>query len=34
VLAVAAALGWNLHAEIDVDSVARRNKPGQRPSML
>jgi len=34
VLAVAAALGWDLRAEIDVDSVARRNKPGQRPSML
>ena len=34
VLAIAAALGWDLRAEIDVDSVARRNKPGQRPSML
>jgi 2-dehydropantoate 2-reductase len=34
VIAVAAALGWDLRAEIDVDSVARRNKPGQRPSML
>ncbi len=34
VLAIAAALGWALRSEIDVDSVARRNRPGQRPSML
>ena len=34
VLAVAASLGWDLRAEIDVPAVARRGKPGQRPSML
>ena len=34
VLAVAAALGWDLRAEVDVETVARRGKPGQRPSML
>jgi len=34
VLAIAAALGWDLHATIDVERVARRNNPGQRPSML
>ena len=34
VLAVAAALGWDLRAEINVNNVARRGKPGQRPSML
>jgi 2-dehydropantoate 2-reductase len=33
-LAVAAALGWDLRAEVDVESTARRGKPGQRPSML
>lgn len=33
-LAVAAALGWDLHAEMDVEAAARRGKPGQRPSML
>ncbi len=34
VLAVAAALGWDLRAEIDVANVVRRGKPGQRTSML
>jgi len=34
VLAVAAALGWDLRAEIDVGTLARRGKSGQRPSML
>jgi 2-dehydropantoate 2-reductase len=34
VLAVAAALGWDLRAEVDVPAIARRGKPGQRPSML
>ncbi len=34
VLALGAALGWDLHAEVDVESAARRGKPGQRPSML
>jgi 2-dehydropantoate 2-reductase len=34
VLAVAAALGWDLRAETNVESTARRGKPGQRPSML
>jgi 2-dehydropantoate 2-reductase len=33
-LAIAAALGWDLRAEMDVESAARRGKPGQRPSML
>jgi len=33
-LAVSAALGWDLHQEIDVEGLARRGKPGQRPSML
>ena len=34
VLAVAATLGWDLRAEIDVHEVAKRGKPGQRTSML
>jgi len=34
VLAVAARMGWDLRDEIDVEAVARRGKPGQRPSML
>jgi 2-dehydropantoate 2-reductase len=34
VLAVAAALGWDLRAKINVDDVARRGKPGQRTSAL
>jgi 2-dehydropantoate 2-reductase len=34
VLAVAAALGWDLRAKINVDNVARRGKPGQRTSAL
>ena len=33
-LAVAAAQGWDLRAEMDVEKLARRGKPGQRPSML
>jgi 2-dehydropantoate 2-reductase len=33
-IAVAAAQGWDLSAEMDVDKLARRGKPGQRPSML
>ncbi len=33
-LAVGAALGWDLRREIDVEGLARRGKPGQRPSML
>ena len=33
-LAVAAAQGWDLTAEMDVEKLARRGKPGQRPSML
>jgi len=33
-LAVAAALGWDLRADTDVEAAARRGKPGQRPSML
>lgn len=33
-LAVAAATGWDLTAETDVPALARRGKPGQRPSML
>ena len=31
---VAAAQGWDLRAEMDVEKLARRGKPGQRPSML
>ena len=33
-LGVSAALGWDLRQEIDVEALARRGKPGQRPSML
>lgn len=33
-LAVGAALGWDLRQEVDVEGLARRGKPGQRPSML
>lgn len=33
-LEVAAALGWDLRAETDVDALTRRGKPGQKPSML
>ena len=33
-IAVAAAQGWDLTAEMDVEKLARRGKPGQRPSML
>jgi 2-dehydropantoate 2-reductase len=34
VIEVAAALGWDLRAELDLEALARRGKPGQRPSML
>lgn len=34
VLAVAAAMGWDLRGELDVGAAARRGQPGQRPSML
>jgi len=34
VLEVAAAMGWDLRAEIDMEAVASRGKPGQRLSML
>ncbi len=33
-IAVAAKQGWDLSAEMDVEKLARRGKPGQRPSML
>lgn len=33
-IAVAGAQGWDLAAEMDVEKLARRGKPGQRPSML
>ena len=33
-LEVAAAQGWDLRADMDVEKLARRGKPGQRPSML
>jgi 2-dehydropantoate 2-reductase len=33
-LAVAAALGWDLRGALDVEALARRGKPGDRPSML
>ncbi len=33
-LAVGAALGWDLREKVDVEALARRGKPGQRPSML
>ncbi len=33
-LEVGAALGWDLRHEVDVEGLARRGKPGQRPSML
>jgi 2-dehydropantoate 2-reductase len=33
-IAVAAAQGWDLSAEMDVEKLAKRGKPGQRPSML
>ena len=33
-LAVAAAQGWDLRPEMDLEKLARRGKPGQRPSML
>lgn len=33
VLEVAAALGWDLRAALDVEALARRGKPGDRPSM-
>lgn len=34
VLSVAAALGWDLRSQVDVEKAARRGKPGMRPSML
>jgi 2-dehydropantoate 2-reductase len=34
VLEVAAALGWDLRPELDLEALARRGKPGTRPSML
>lgn len=34
VIAVAAALGWDMRADLDLEALARRGKPGQRPSML
>jgi 2-dehydropantoate 2-reductase len=33
VLEVASATGWDFRAEVDVEAVARRGKPGQRTSM-
>ena len=33
-IAVAAKQGWDLTAEMDVEKLAKRGKPGQRPSML
>ncbi len=33
-LAVAAAQGWDLRAENDVEAAARRGRPGQRTSMM
>lgn len=33
VLEVAAALGWDLRPVLDVEALARRGKPGNRPSM-
>lgn len=33
-IAVAAKQGWDLSAEMDVEKLAKRGKPGQRPSML
>ena len=33
-LDVAAALGWDLRAKLDVEAAASRGKPGDRPSML
>lgn len=33
-IAVAAAQGWDLSKEMDVEKLAKRGKPGQRPSML
>ena len=33
-IAVAAKQGWDLAAEMDVEKLAKRGKPGQRPSML
>jgi 2-dehydropantoate 2-reductase len=32
-LAVAAALGWDLHGKLDLEALARRGKPGEMPSM-
>jgi 2-dehydropantoate 2-reductase len=34
VIAVAHALGWDLRSELDLDKLATRGKPGDRPSML
>jgi len=34
VLAVAAALGWDLRGQMDLPAIARRGSWGQRPSML
>jgi 2-dehydropantoate 2-reductase len=34
VLAVAAALGWDLRGQMDLQAIARRGTWGQRPSML
>lgn len=31
---VAAVLGWDMRAELDFETLSRRGKPGQRPSML
>ncbi len=33
-LDVGARMGWDLRGEIDAEALARRGKPGQRPSML
>jgi 2-dehydropantoate 2-reductase len=33
-LAVAAAQGWDLRPETDVEAATRRGRPGQRPSMM
>lgn len=34
VVTVAAKMGWDFRAEIDLDALSRRGAPGQRPSML
>jgi 2-dehydropantoate 2-reductase len=34
VMAVATAQGWDFRSEVDCEAIAKRGKPGQRPSML